>query len=38
MSMITGPGGYRAKELWIVCGPLSLAYILIIVLMVNLLF
>ena len=38
MSMITGPGGYRAKELWIVCGPLSLVYILIVVLMVNLLF
>lgn len=38
MSMITGPGGYRAKQLWVVCGPLSLVYTLIIVLMVNLLF
>ncbi len=38
LSMITGPAGYTAKELWKVGGPLSLVYTAVVVLMVNLLF
>lgn len=38
MSMIVGPAGYSAKELWRVGGPLSLVYTVVVVLMVNLLF
>ncbi|MCD9030879.1 SLC13 family permease [Luteimonas sp. Y-2-2-4F] len=38
MSMVTGPAGYTARDLWRVGLPLSLAYTLIVVLMVNLLF
>jgi di/tricarboxylate transporter len=38
MSMITGPAGYSAKELWKVGGPLSLIYTGIVVLVANLLF
>jgi di/tricarboxylate transporter len=38
MSMITGPAGYTAKELWKVGGPLSLLYTGIVVLVVNLMF
>ncbi|MHC9084866.1 SLC13 family permease [Luteimonas sp. RIT-PG2_3] len=38
MSMITGPGGYRPRELMKIGIPLSLAFTCIVVLMVNLLF
>ena len=38
MSMIIGPAGYKAKELWKIGLPMSLIYTAIIVLMVNLLF
>lgn len=38
LSMITGPAGYTARDLWRVGGPLSLAYTLIAVAAVNLLF
>ena len=38
ISMITGPAGYSARELWKVGGPLSLVYTLIAVAMVNVLF
>jgi di/tricarboxylate transporter len=38
MSMITGPAGYSAKELWKVGAPLSLIYTGIVVLVTNLLF
>ncbi len=38
ISMITGPAGYTAREMWRVGGPLSLVYTAIVVLMVNLLF
>jgi di/tricarboxylate transporter len=38
MSMITGPGGYNAKELWRVGAPLALAYTTIVVVAVNLMF
>lgn len=38
ISMITGPAGYTSRELWRVGGPLSLAYTVIAVTMVLLLF
>jgi di/tricarboxylate transporter len=38
MSIIVGPAGYRTIDLWRVGGPLSVAYIGIVVAMVNLLF
>lgn len=38
MSMITGPAGYTAKDLWRIGGPLSLIYIVIAVLAVNIMF
>lgn len=38
MSMITGPASYNARDLWRVGAPLSLAYLVIVVAMVNLLF
>ncbi len=38
MSMITGPAGYTSKELWKIGGPLSLIYIVITVLSVNVMF
>src|SRR5690606_4040326 len=38
ISMVTGPAGYTARELWKVGAPLSLLYTLVAVVMVNLLF
>ena len=38
ISMITGPAGYSAKEMWKVGGPLSLIYTSIVVLVVNLMY
>ena len=38
MSMITGPADYRGAELWRVAGPLSLVYLVIVIVAVNLLF
>src|SRR5688572_2785264 len=38
ISMITGPAGYTARDMWRVGGPLSLIYTAIVVLMVNLMF
>lgn len=38
MSMITGPAGYTAKDLWRIGGPLSLIYVVIAVLAVNVMF
>jgi di/tricarboxylate transporter len=38
MSMITGPANYGARDLWRVGGPLSRAYLAVIVLAVNLLY
>ncbi|NYZ62448.1 SLC13 family permease [Luteimonas deserti] len=38
MSMIIGPAGYKARELWRMGLPISLLYTAVIVLMVNLLF
>jgi di/tricarboxylate transporter len=36
--MITGPAGYTGHQLWRIGGPLSLAYAVLTVAMVNLLF
>jgi di/tricarboxylate transporter len=38
MAIIAGPGGYRAGDLWRAGGPLSLAYVAIVLVMVNLIF
>jgi di/tricarboxylate transporter len=38
MAIVAGPGGYRAIDLWRTGGPLSLAYVAIVLLMVNLIF
>ena len=38
MSMVTGPANYTARDMWRVGGPLSLAYLAIIVAMINLLY
>jgi len=38
MSMIIGPAGYKARDLWQIGLPISLIYTAIVVLMVNLLF
>ena len=38
MSMITGPAGYKPGDLWKVSGPLSLLYLAIVVVAVNLMF
>ncbi|ATD68386.1 MULTISPECIES: SLC13 family permease [Luteimonas] len=38
MSMIIGPAGYKARELWKIGVPISLIYTAIVVTMVNLLF
>jgi len=38
MSMITGPAGYKPADLWKVSGPLSLLYLAIVVVAVNLMF
>ncbi|KPN21122.1 potassium transporter TrkA [Xanthomonas sp. Mitacek01] len=38
MSMIIGPAGYKARELWRIGLPISLIYTVVVVAMVNLLF
>ena len=38
MSMITGPANYSGRDLWRVGGPLSLAYLVIIVVVINLMY
>lgn len=38
LSMIAGPGGYRARDLLRVGGPLSLVYLLVVLLVVNLVY
>jgi di/tricarboxylate transporter len=38
MAIISGPGGYRAVDLWRIGGPLSLIYIVLLLVLVNLLF
>ncbi len=34
--MVTGPANYQPRELWKVGGPLSLIYIVVMVVMINL--
>ena len=38
MSMITGPANYTGRDLWRVGGPLSLVYLAVIVVVINLLY
>lgn len=38
MAMVTGPAGYRARDLWRSGGPLTVLYLIVILLVVNLLF
>jgi len=38
MSMITGPGGYQPRDLWRLGGPLSLLYLVVVVIAINLMF
>jgi di/tricarboxylate transporter len=38
MAIIAGPGGYRGLDLLRAGGPLSLGYIVIVLVMVNLIF
>ncbi|MCP8326084.1 SLC13 family permease, partial [Xylella fastidiosa subsp. multiplex] len=36
ISRVTGPANYQPRELWKVGGPLSLIYIVVMVVMINL--
>jgi di/tricarboxylate transporter len=36
--MITGPGGYNSKDLWRIGTPLVLAYLVVMLVGVNILF
>ncbi|MFY2763586.1 SLC13 family permease [Arenimonas sp. MALMAid1274] len=38
LAMVTGPAGYRSRDLWRVGAPLTLAYLAIVLLVVNLMF
>ena len=38
MSMVTGPANYTGRDLWRVGGPLSLGYLVVIVIAINLLY
>ena len=38
MSMVTGPANYTGRDLWRVGGPLSLVYLVVIVVAINLLY
>ena len=38
LAMVSGPAGYRAKDLWRTGAPLTLVYLAIVLLMVNLMF
>ena len=38
LAMVTGPAGYRPRDLWRTGAPLTLLYLLVVVLMVNLMF
>jgi di/tricarboxylate transporter len=38
MSMITGPANYTSRYLWRVGGPMSMVYLAIIVVVINLLY
>jgi di/tricarboxylate transporter len=36
--MVTGPAGYRPRDLWRTGAPLTLLYLIVVVLVVNLMF
>ena len=36
--MITGPANYTSRDLWRVGGPMSLVYLAVIVIVINLLY
>jgi len=38
MSMVTGPANYTGRDLWRVGGPLSVVYLVVIVIAINLLY
>jgi len=38
MSMITGPGGYQSRDLWRLGAPVSLIYLVVVVIAVNVMF
>ena len=38
VSMITGPAGYQPRDLWRVAGPLSLVYLAIVIIAINIMF
>jgi len=38
VSMVVGPADYSARDLWRVGAPLSLAYLVVVVALVNLIF
>ena len=38
LAMVSGPTGYRAKDLWRTGAPLTLVYLAIVLLVVNLMF
>lgn len=38
VSMITGPAGYQPRDMWRVSGPLSLVYLAIVIVAINLMF
>jgi len=38
VSMITGPAGYQPRDLWRVSGPLSLVYLAIVIIAINIMF
>ena len=37
LPIVTGPAGYTVKDLWRIGGPLSLLYLLVVLVMANLL-
>jgi di/tricarboxylate transporter len=38
VSMITGPAGYQPRDLWRVSGPLSLVYLAIVIIAINIMY
>jgi di/tricarboxylate transporter len=38
LAMVTGPAGYRPRDLWRTGGPLTLLYLAVVLLVVNLIF
>jgi di/tricarboxylate transporter len=38
LAMVTGPAGYRSRDLWRIGAPLTLVYLAVVLLVVNLMF